>query len=480
MFLPSISGDRARSPTRRADAATSTSGDPARAGDGPGADAELPAGDTRRQGGTAEAGTQTLMHDSHCHLASGYAAVHMHDFSATLAESLLRQVALLDAAGVDCCLCMGIPTRIEGGALSCGCGHDFHALGRSYYMPDELRDNTRPITVADLQALRRIGQYYNPAVDWQLAHALGSLPAEVRRRLLASVTGMPLHDPNGVHDVMRLKRDHPGVFFWAGEFTLRKGVVETQNRSYQPDFSPEAAIHAYLAFFARASMGATMHCDVSEELECVRTGQAGRAEYFEDVWGLFTRHPGNVIVWAHLGGLGKYSPPSPRHEDNLRRLLNAFPNVYIDMSWDVVAAHYSPCPAPSLNSSQAQRDAFDPAADLLLRRRRIAALAAVISEFPTRFLCGSDSLVAMRAQSLTASYAIYSGFGQGPGSAAWGGLFDQLSSGTLELVLRLNTARLYRRARRHGLEYERQGLLADMRAIQAQATMSGRTPNRWP
>jgi len=431
--------------------------------------------------GRSDVGTFTGWNDSHSHVPGpGYSPAQIFDFASPLSQGVQDQLSLMDSAGVNRMLWMGIPTNIVGGKLTASCG-DGPGLGRTYYLPDRFRDGTDRLAGADLPALYDVRQYYNLSIDWQLAKAWTELPADVRERLLPSITGINLQDTNSIHGVMRLKREYPDTFHWAGEITGGKGFVEQQNRDYTPAFDEDAAIHANLAYLGRAGMGVTLHWDVSDEARCIATGEPGRSERLAGIRSVFARHQANsCIVWAHLGGLGRSAPPSAGHVADLRAVLKDFPNVCIDMSWSDVATHYSPHPQPAFNCSDEQRARFDPVADRALRQVRIRELAALIEEFPGRFLMGSDALVSHKAASISSTYAIYSNLGQGPGTSKVAGLFDHLKTDTQVAVLRGNFDRLYDQAKGASRKYETQGLHKDMDAIHRQTLANGRTPNVWP
>jgi len=168
----------------------------------------------------------------------------------------------------------------------------------------------------------------------------------------------------------------------------------------------------------------------------------------------------------------------------LRSLLETCPHLHVDMSWDAVATHYAPHPKPAANLGAGQRAAFDPVADRAMRETRIREMAALIRDYPDRFLMGSDALVSRNTPSLTSTYGIYTNQGQGPGTATLGSqpvaLFDYLPQDTLDLVLRGNFDRVYRQAEAASRRYERDGLQRDLDRIQQQAVANGRTPNHWP
>ena len=428
--------------------------------------------------------TQTLYHDAHNHsLGPGYSAAQIYDFSLLLCQGVLEQLALLEAGGVERFLWMPIPTNIEGGDCGC-CGNGVEGIGRTYYMPDRYRDNQARLTEGAVDALAQVGQYYNTSVDWQTAKAWLALPDWARQRVLLAVTGVNLADPHGIHTIMRLKLEYPAMFHWIGEITVFKEVVDEQNRNYTASLAARSALHNYLNFSARAGMGVTLHCDVSNARRCLRTGGRGRAENLAGMSKLVAAHPDAVIVWAHMGGLGKFSPPPRHHAASLRTMLAANPKLHIDLSWDAVARYYSPHPQPAANLLPHQLEAFDVEKDARRRRRRIQEMARLIQDFPDRFLMGSDALVTRHPDSVSSSYGIYTNQGQGPGTATAGGgqaaLFDYLPQDTLDLVLRGNFDRLYDRAQAASTAYESTAMQDDMRAVQRQTIAHKRTPNNWP
>lgn len=429
------------------------------------------------QSGPVDADMQTKLHDPHGHLGPGYSPTQVYDFASPSRESMLHQLRLMDEAGVDEIFDMGIPTNIAGGEHACG-GDDELEPGRTYYLPDEIRDNLVRLTPEVLAELARVQQYYNTSVDWQIAKAWASLGPEERARIHLCITGVSLADPHGVFSAMTLKLEYPDAFHWMGEVTGAKEVVGLQNCCYRPSVEDTAALQKYLSFCGRAGMGLTLHYDVSDARAGLRSGKPGQSENLPGLRKLFARHPRTVIVWAHMG-LGKYSPPSPRHEDDLRELLEACPKLHVDMSWDAVATHYSPDPKPALNLTRRQLAAFDPVADATLRKERIARLAEVIKDFPDRFLYGSDALVPRKPDPFTSAYAIYSGFGQGPGKAGAKALFDHLGPDVLDRLLHRNFTRLHTDARAASRHYEADAMRHEMQAIQRKTIANNRTPNHW-
>lgn len=438
---------------------------------------------------TADVGVQTVINDIHNHsVGPGYAPHQVYDARLTLAQNLERQIGFFDAAGVERFVWAPIPTVINQTEAVTGCcgshGHDDAAHDapgiagktRTYYMPDEYRFG-RPVSHRAYRKIMRQPQSYNTAVDYQVAKAYDELPPALQRRVLLSITGVNLGDANAVAHILRLKKEHPGRFFFMGEITKVKEFVAGQNRNFKPDFSPQAPVNDLFRAAGRMGMPTILHCDASDAGKCIRDGKPGAGEYFGDLDRMFARHPDTTFVWAHTG-LGKFTPPGADHVAQLRKILANNPNVMIDMSWDAVARHYSPHPERTPNM---RPDApFDVEADRQARRRRILDMAALIRDYPDRFVMGSDSLVACGPDSLTGAYAHYANFGAGKGRAMAHGLFDYLPPAVLQKVLHGNFDALAERAVRDGLRYEAEQLDADLGALQRATNQAGRVPNAWP
>jgi len=445
-------------------------------------------------------GTQTMMHDIHNHsIGPGYAASQIVDMTLTLAENARQQIELFNNAGIDKFVWAPIPSVIiQGNAVAAGCcGNDEHPITpghtslpanapsaerQTYYMPEAFR-NGAPITGEAFDRITEIGrQHYNTSVDWQVGKAYQELrlsdqgkPAheQIAPRIYPAITGINLGDANSVIAMLRLKKEYPDTFHIIGEITMHKEFVDQQNLDYVPDFSERAPINDILKFAARSGMPVVLHCDSSNARAATDNGGVGQGEYFEGIEALVARHPDTKIVHAHMGGIGKFARPGDNHVEKLRELLTNYPNYNIDMSWDVVAENYSP--------HSTETDPTLKASDEAARGARIEQMAALINEFPDRFIMGSDALISRNENSIGATHEIYSGAKRNAEGKLerMTGLYDYLG-GNLPKVLSENFDALLGNAKVQSNAYEKGVMTQDLRALQTAAVEHGRTPNVWP
>jgi predicted TIM-barrel fold metal-dependent hydrolase len=90
--------------------------------------------------------------------------------------------------------------------------------------------------------------------------------------------------------------------------------------------------------------------------------------YLGQMKALLKRHPSTTVIWAHTG-LGRVVTPSKDHLSRIEAILHDpdFRNVYVDLSWDVVAGYVVATP-------EATKE-----------------WAELIQRYPDRFLFGTDS-----------------------------------------------------------------------------------------
>ena len=364
--------------------------------------------------------------------------------------------------------------------------------GKTYYMPERYR-NGQPMTGEAFDAIvQNSEQYINTGVNHEIGKAILQLrnhpDPEIRKmseRIHPSITGINLKDANSVALMMRLKLEYPNTFFIMGEITGNKEFVDKEYINYQPEIDEKSGIHDICEFAAKAHMPIVLHWDSSDAERCIKDKVPGQGEYFDKICRLFEAHPNTEFVWAHIGGLGKYGPPGPEHEEKIREILRKYPNVKLDLSWDVAAQNYSPNPQkPTIDDPE--RDAhYDLATDLAERDARIQRLADVINEFPDRFIMGSDALISRNSKSISATYGLYANLGQGEDAIGRSGLFDRLRPETLRKVLSGNFETMMNRAKEQGRIYESlpeddpNGMKYALRQMQNRADAAGRTPNKW-
>lgn len=284
--------------------------------------------------------------------------------------------------------------------------------------------------------------YYNTMVDDQTAEAFRALKDHDKPRFDPMVTGLPLGDMRSSELLLDKVRRNKGVFTGVGEITVYKEwVQEKVGISLQADLQSRAcALIKLMNTCGVIGMPVVLHCDVDVmPWDRKFNGPA----HFENICNFMrsTECKNTTIIWAHAGGLGKYSRIRDGHLDLLEKVLSD-PNmnhVFFDLSWDTVARQ--------LTMDKDEKLA-DPA--------KINQLVTLLERFPTRFLFGSDSLSPN-------SVAIWQGT-----ELAYDAVFKLLKSDTANAIKKGNYERLIVGARPKVRLYEKYcvdyaGLAIDIR-----------------
>lgn len=431
-------------------------------------------------------GTQTVHHDVHNHsIGPGYAPFQISDVTKSLSKNAEKQILLFDEAGVEKFVWSPIPTNIMAGHAHACCGneeniHDSspHIGGETYYMDDKFRDGAAMTHESYLETIKG-KQYYDTSVDWQVGKAFKELPQEMKERIFPAITGLNLGDANSTQRMLRLFTEFPKTFYIFGECTMKKEFVDQQNQDYKSDFGPAAAINDIFKMAGRSGRPFILHCDSSDVEKCIQNDTPGGAEYFDDVSKMFQRHPETKFIWAHMGGVGKFSPPNEQHVQKLREVLEKNPHLSVDMSWDVVAKYFSPNPARSPNAKTDSNTNFDASVEKALLEQRIKDMAQLICDYPDRFIMGSDALISRNQGSIDTTYAVYSNYGRGQGTGGETGLFDRLPPDVLNKVLTGNFEAMMNQAVIDADRYDTEVLPNDLAQIQHSIQTNGRVPNTW-
>ena len=184
--------------------------------------------------------------------------------------------------------------------------------------------------------------------------------------LTLSMTFPDLSRPQDIPaQIEQLDRSYSGMFRWMGEVNLVKQAL--MGNAHQP--TPEDVLEGWAPFMQtlrERSMPIAIHSDLGSD----ETPDQYLA-LFEKVLELY---PDNTIVWMHMGLSKELTTlPAESHIATMTRLLDAYPNLYLDISWRVVADAYFDTP------------------------EKKAAYVAFFNAYPDRILTGTD-FVAARAK----------------------------------------------------------------------------------
>lgn len=151
--------------------------------------------------------------------------------------------------------------------------------------------------------------------------------------LTLSMTFPDLANPAGILDQMhQLEAAYPGKFTWMGEVNLIKQAL------FYNDAQPAALddIVSWWPFMnelRRRDMPIAIHSDLGNDAEPLK--------FLYLMEAALALYPDNKIVWQHMGLSGELTTMDPAlHIDTLRRLMDQYPKLYLDISWRILEDSY--------------------------------------------------------------------------------------------------------------------------------------------
>jgi predicted TIM-barrel fold metal-dependent hydrolase len=249
--------------------------------------------------------------------------------------------------------------------------------------------------------------YYYSFTDAYIAMQYRSLTKAEQARFDPMITGFNPTDMYAADHIKRVLATFPGVFEGIGEFTIHKEFVSSKVAGDVASLT-DPALDRILDFCAEAGLVSIIHNDVDRPFP--RKGDAPM--FLAQFKALLSRHPNNVIIWAHTG-LGRVIQPIEHHLLMIEDILEdpACSHVNFDLSWDEVAKYVVSSP-----------EATQRAADL-------------INRFPDRFLFGTDNVASSKPEQYFAIYEMYQP------------LWKLLSADARQKLLKGNYERIFDQAR---------------------------------
>jgi len=266
-----------------------------------------------------------------------YTDAHLHyvDFFQET-EGMQKLLEQMDANRVDHVMITGIPLAKKW--------HEDEPKRPRYYAGDD----------ADA--------YWYSATDFYVAAALGDLNDAQRRRFHPFISGFNPVDKNAAAHIERLIKLYPGLWQGIGEVFTRHDDLTAITSGDTPRANNEAMTSVY-HLAAEHDLPVLLHSNITSKRE-------KNPLYLPEVEEPLRNHPHTRFIWAHAGT----SLELHRHQTQLdfvlptlQRMLEAYPNLYIDLSWSVLHPYLLD-------------DAGTPNKDWL----------ALVERFPERFMLGSD------------------------------------------------------------------------------------------
>ena len=148
-----------------------------------------------------------------------------------------------------------------------------------------------------------------------------------------SMTFMDLAKPDDIVKTINLyDKEYPDMFKWAGELNVIKQAL--LGNQHQP--ATEESIDAWAPFMEvlrERNIPVTLHSDLGNDAEPTK--------YLYLMKHVLKNYPDNKIVWAHMGLSKELTKMDPnQHVSIMKELLDKYPNLYLDISWDVLYNAY--------------------------------------------------------------------------------------------------------------------------------------------
>ena len=172
--------------------------------------------------------------------------------------------------------------------------------------------------------------------DFANAIALSEHFSEVEESgvsLKLSMSFADLANPEFVVDgIELLDREFPGLFKWMGEVNLVKQALFLSGHEPVPA-DTVAQWKPFMEILRERGIPLAIHADLGNDHDPTQF-----LSLFEDV---LDRYPDNKIIWMHMGLSKELTTLDPRlHVRILTELLDAFPNLMIDLSWRIIHDQY--------------------------------------------------------------------------------------------------------------------------------------------
>lgn len=266
-----------------------------------------------------------------------YSDAHLHyvDFFQET-DGMQKLLEAMDAGGIDHVMISGIPVAKKW--------HENEPKRPRYYAGDDA-----PV-------------YWYSATDVLVAAALEELDEKQRKRFHPFLSGFNPNDKNADAHIRRMLELHPGLWQGLGEIFTRHDDVTALTEGDTPRANNEALARVY-HLAAEFDLTVMLHSNITSKRE-------RNPLYLVELEEPLRNHPHTRFIWAHAGT----SMELHRHQEKLTflhetvsRLLDDYPNLYIDLSWTMLK--------PYLLDEQ---DKPDPKWVALAKRH------------PTRFVIGSD------------------------------------------------------------------------------------------
>ena len=204
--------------------------------------------------------------------------------------------------------------------------------------------------------------YWYSATDVWVADAVKQLSAQQRQHFHPFLSGFNPNDKNSAAHIQRMLDLNPGLWQGIGEVFTRHDDLTALISGDTPRANNEAMMRVY-TLAAKHDLPVLVHSNITSKRE-------RNPLFLAEIEEPLGKHPQTRFIWAHAGT----SAEIHRHQTQmdfllptLTRLLAAYPNLYIDLSWSMLMPYL-------LDEQGKPRPEW----------------VTLVERFPERFMLGSD------------------------------------------------------------------------------------------
>lgn len=140
------------------------------------------------------------------------------------------------------------------------------------------------------------------------------------------------HPEDALETIAFYDREYPGMFKWAGELNVIKQALLANDHEPATLDSIDAWA-PFMKVLRERGIPVTLHSDLGNDAEPTK--------FLYLMEHILERYPENKIVWAHMGLSKELAHMDPeQHVAIMKRLLDQYPQLMLDISWDVLYNAY--------------------------------------------------------------------------------------------------------------------------------------------
>ncbi len=151
-----------------------------------------------------------------------------------------------------------------------------------------------------------------------------------------SMTFPDLSKPKEIlENIKLLDKEYPNLFKWMGEVNLVKQALFPNGHNSTP-MSVIAKWKDFMKVLRDRDIPISFHSDIGHNGD-IRE----QTKYLGLMLEVLNTYPDNKIVWHHMGLSKELTELDPKgHIEMLKKLLDSFPNLYLDFAWRVIPDYY--------------------------------------------------------------------------------------------------------------------------------------------